>query len=178
MSKLINILAFVAGAAVGSVVTWKIVKTNYEQRVQEEVDSVKKAFSKLKGERQENELSEPDVDSEDEEKHQYENIILDKGYAQEIIGNEPYIITAEDFGESDYETVSYTYYADGVLADDLTMCPISKEDIMKQIGDRPLRDLDEDPEIDVVYMRNDDTKTEYEILRDYRDYTEVKRLNS
>ena len=36
---------FVAGAAIGSVVTWKMVKTKYEQIAQEEIESVKEAFS-------------------------------------------------------------------------------------------------------------------------------------
>lgn len=44
-SKFINVIMFAAGAAIGSAVTWKIVKTKYDQLVQEEIESVKKAFS-------------------------------------------------------------------------------------------------------------------------------------
>lgn len=42
--KFINVLMFAAGAAIGSAVTWKVVKTKYERIVQEEIDSVKEAF--------------------------------------------------------------------------------------------------------------------------------------
>ena len=40
-----NVLIFAAGVGIGSVVTWKIVKTKYDQIIQEEIDSVKEAFS-------------------------------------------------------------------------------------------------------------------------------------
>lgn len=45
---LINITLFAAGAAIGSAVTWKIVKTKYEQIAQEEIDSVKEVYSRKK----------------------------------------------------------------------------------------------------------------------------------
>ena len=38
---------FTAGAAIGSVVTWKLVKTKYEQIAQEEIDSVKEEYASL-----------------------------------------------------------------------------------------------------------------------------------
>lgn len=47
--KVVNILMFAAGVAVGSAVTWKIVKTKYERIVQEEIDSVKKEYNNLIG---------------------------------------------------------------------------------------------------------------------------------
>lgn len=43
--KFINALMFAAGATIGSVVTWKIVKSRYERIAQEEIDSVKAAFN-------------------------------------------------------------------------------------------------------------------------------------
>lgn len=45
--KIFNILLFTVGAAIGSAVTWKVVKTKYEQIVQEEIDSVKEEYSRL-----------------------------------------------------------------------------------------------------------------------------------
>lgn len=42
-----NVIMFTVGAAIGSVVTWKVVKTKYEQIAQEEIDSVKESFDKL-----------------------------------------------------------------------------------------------------------------------------------
>ena len=43
--KFINVLMFAAGAAIGSAVTWKVVKTKYEKIAQEEIESVKEAFA-------------------------------------------------------------------------------------------------------------------------------------
>lgn len=43
--KFINVLMFAVGAAIGSAVTWKVVKTKYEQIAKEEIESVKEAFA-------------------------------------------------------------------------------------------------------------------------------------
>ena len=45
--KVVNVLMFAAGAAIGSAVTWKIVKTKYERITQEEIESVKKEYNNL-----------------------------------------------------------------------------------------------------------------------------------
>lgn len=42
--KLFNVLIFTVGAAIGSAVTWKVIKTKYERIAQEEIDSVKSEF--------------------------------------------------------------------------------------------------------------------------------------
>lgn len=44
-NSVVTALAFVAGAAAGSLVTWQLVKKKYEQYAQEEIDSVKEFFS-------------------------------------------------------------------------------------------------------------------------------------
>ena len=44
--NLLTSLAFVAGAAAGSAITWKLLKTKYEKIAQEEIDSVKEVFSR------------------------------------------------------------------------------------------------------------------------------------
>lgn len=46
-TKIINVLLFTAGAAIGSAVTWYVVKTKYERIVQEEIDSVKETWARL-----------------------------------------------------------------------------------------------------------------------------------
>ena len=45
--KFINVLMFAAGAAIGSAVTWKVVKTKYERIAQEEIESVKEAYADM-----------------------------------------------------------------------------------------------------------------------------------
>ena len=41
-----NVLIFAAGAAIGSAVTWKLIKTKYEQIANEEIESVKEFFGR------------------------------------------------------------------------------------------------------------------------------------
>lgn len=45
--KLFGAIMFAVGAAIGSAVTWKVVKTKYEQIAQEEIDSVKEEYASL-----------------------------------------------------------------------------------------------------------------------------------
>lgn len=44
-SKRWVLLAFIAGAGIGSVCTWQLLKRKYEQIAQEEIDSVKAAYA-------------------------------------------------------------------------------------------------------------------------------------
>ena len=46
MNKLSYLLAFAAGALIGSAATWYFVKDKYEKLAQEEIDSVKETFKK------------------------------------------------------------------------------------------------------------------------------------
>lgn len=73
-SALCKVLVFAAGAAIGSVITWKIVKTKYEQIAQEEIDSVKDEYTSLMQKARDalkasvvNKEEEPEVEQEDDE---------------------------------------------------------------------------------------------------------------
>lgn len=46
-NKVVKFLMFTAGAVIGSVVTWKVVKTKYEEIAQEEINSVKEEYARL-----------------------------------------------------------------------------------------------------------------------------------
>ena len=66
--KFINVLMFAAGAAIGSAVTWKIVKDKYERIVQEEIVSIKEAFSNAHNDTKEQEET-PEEDENPDEHH-------------------------------------------------------------------------------------------------------------
>ena len=51
--NMINFLMFAVGAAIGSAVTWKLVKTKYERIANEEIESVKEVFSRRSKEEKE-----------------------------------------------------------------------------------------------------------------------------
>ena len=77
--------------------------------------------------------------------------------------NKPYVIEPEIFGEDpDYETISLTYYADGVLTDE-NNCIIDPGEIESLIGEESLDHFGE-YEDDSVFVRNEERKTDYEIL--------------
>ena len=83
---------------------------------------------------------------------------------------EPYVISFEDFEDGDYEKETLTYFADGVLTDWYKEIIDNIEEV---VGLDALTNFDEYADGDTVYVRNDYQYTDYEIQRDYRNYSEV-----
>lgn len=173
-----KIMIFVAGACIGSVVTYKLVKKQYDQIIQEEIESVKEAFSGENEESEETEEGEPEKnDEEPSEKETYESIVKESGYATEITKKEdkhmekPYVISPSEFGDSDYAILSLTYFLDGTVLNErdkivTNVDELIGEDFANHFGDYP-----DDP--DTVYVRNDKLEIDFEILKDYREYSEI-----
>lgn len=183
-SKILCVTTFAIGAAVGSVATWYCLKTKYEQIAQEEIDSVKEMF---KDREQNNGWADwkPESPASFTKMHQVEMIEPNKrkeflkeandiakqnDYTshfttddeEEENMNEPYVIPPEEFGDyGDYEQISLTLYADGVLADEDDNVV---EDIAGTVGPY-YEDHFGEYEDDSVYVRNDVTRCEYEILK-------------
>ena len=175
-NTLSKVVIFTVGAALGSAVTWKIVKTKYERIAQEEIDSVKEEFSKRNKVAVEEETEEIVVD--EETKKEYVDKIKELGYSydneekedDEDMDNKPYVIPPREFDEIGYKTVSLGYYEDGVFVTDTGKVI---RDVDKLIGDiNPEKEFGifED---DSVLVRNDKLKTDYEILRHEGRYSEM-----
>ena len=173
-----KVITFAVGAAIGSAVTWKLLKKKYEQRAQEEIDSVIEAFSR----QQQIDDAEEEQLAIDFNTAQYDQILKNEGYANHLNNNvekevasmddRPYVISPDEFGSrDDYETESLTYYADQVLTDEWDN-PI--EDIDETVGEDSLTHFGE-YEDDSVFVRNDALLTDYEILLDTRNFADVKR---
>lgn len=82
---------------------------------------------------------------------------------------EPYVIAPEEFGEmEDFKTKSLIYYEDKVVATDNDEIV---DDIENLIGDA----LDHfgEYEDDAVHVRNEATKTDYEILKSEKSFSEI-----
>lgn len=173
-------LIFTAGVVIGSAVTWKLVKTKYEQIAREEIESVKERYS--------NRVNAATVDTVevttkhepideykdefDEVKDEYNQIVqrYTKPKSDTSEPDEPYVIPPEEFGEKDdYECVSLIYFADNVLADE---CYEPVPSINATVGRDALNSFGEF-EDDAVHVRNDNLKKDYEILLDSRNYSEV-----
>lgn len=199
-SKFINVFMFAAGAAIGSAVTWKIVKTRYDRLIDAEIESVKEAFADRLSETQEqndsdtdeeseeprarqinweeledldeSELEEPDEENTNDYKRLVGNYYNEKG-GVENMDNKPYVISPYDYGELDgYSEIELTYYADGILEDDEYNIVTDAEEL---IG---LGSLDTfgDYEEDSVFVRNDRLRTDFQILRDPRTYDEANGI--
>lgn len=192
-SKFINVFVFAVGAAIGSAVTWKIVKTRYDRIIAEEIESVKKAFADVDTDScdetesdidDEEDLSErprqinwdelEDLDEDESDMTEYsrivENYTSEKGGAVNM-ANEPKVISPYEFGELDgYHQIELTYYADGVLEDDEGNIV---EDGDELLGPDALNSYGQYEE-DAVFVRNDKLRTDFQILRDYSTYDEAR----
>lgn len=203
-STLKGVLIFVLGAAAGSLATWKLIEKKYKDIAQEEIDSVKDTFSKMKKNEYPDKLEDyPDFeefdDSDDVEEEpkpeqkidrnnkpdivEYAKILSETGYTnyaerqdkkekkgvEPVEDEKPYVISPDEFGEKDgYENVTLTYYADGVLTDYFDNVISNVDEV---VGFDSLDHFGE-YEDDVVFVRNEKMETDYEILRDLRDFNE------
>lgn len=175
-STLSKVVIFAVGAAIGSAVTWKLTKTRYEQITNEAIESVKEVFGRGKH----TESQPVDDMCADEDKAEFTDILQnqsytnytkqEKGNAEIMDAKKPYVVSPEEFGECDgYETISLTYYADGILTDEDDEVI---EDVDNIVGVDSLNHFGE-YEDDSVFVRNDILKIDYEILLDSREYSEV-----
>lgn len=173
-------LTFSLGAAIGSVITWKLVKTKYEQIAQEEIDSVKEVFSRRNEPIEKNE--EPCTESNEVsevEVSEWKDILADyqtdpeedqKGGSDTMKYPRPRAIHPDEFGDDEvYEIIYLTYYADKVLTNELNELV---EDIENTVGS----DFDihfGEYEDDTVFIKNDRLQHYYEICKDKRSYSDV-----
>ena len=190
-----KVAIFAGGAIIGSVATWQILKTRYEQRLQQEIDDVKEYYARRAAEGYFNDKHVDLVENESEKDdappvkpaessiRDYAKTLSELNYTDyssrgkngsgEVADvKKPHVIRPEEFDElrdEGYETESLTYYADGVLADD-TDEPI--DDVDAVVGEDSLTHFGE-YEDDSVFVRNDKLKTDFEILLDMRNYSDV-----
>ena len=207
-NKVFGTILFTAGAVIGSLVTWKVVKTKYEDIAHEEIDSVKEEYTRLmvsmkkklndsvtyKDDNNEDDESEKNTDniddsimtnyneivksyrsSDEEENNQNEKEGEEKEEDNDGVSymEAPYVISPDDFGSvPGYNVEPLDYFADGILADgwgvELDIAETIGEDAINHFGDY---------DDDVVYVRNEQTKLEYEVTRDPRTYAEAVRTN-
>lgn len=166
-----NFIIFTAGVVIGTLAASRYFKEKYEKISKEEIESVKEVYKK-KEEQFKTVPKEVEV-NKDTKVDKYKNIVskYDKGESEMRDEIGPYVILPEEFDEEGYETISLTYYADGVLADEQNF-PI--EDIEDTVGNEALNSFGK-YEDDSVYVRDDDKGIDYEILLDIRKYSELPR---
>ena len=184
-----NLIFLLAGAALGSIVTFTIVKKKYEQIAQEEIDSVKETFSKRNKKAEEKPVDnvKDEVKTKNNIKEQYSNIVnkyntssddenedLDEVEDEDKRIDRPYVISPDDFGEfDDYECISLVaYMGDGVLTDD----DDEVIDNVDEVVGLDYADHFGEYEDNYVYIRNDKFKCDYEISMDHRKFSETNNI--
>lgn len=181
MNSLKYLGVFLAGGAIGAGVCYKYMQNKCEARVQEEITSVKEAFSRKNP-----------VEKKPKEEAPKPKLVIDentenlrkeyKEYAGIYAGVEvdkmpdpnarPCVISPEEFSEDDdeeYPKITLYYFSDGVLTDDQYN---EIDDVEETIGYDALNTYG-DYEDDCVYVRNDARHCDYEVIRDLRNYSDI-----
>ena len=199
--KLFNVFLVAVGAAIGSAVTWKVVKDKYERIAQEEIDSVKEEFKRLYEEPQvveevviqnevDDEIIEPEEDvfePTNDEVFEYHNI-ASRYRSSEDIEEE----NDEEGGMGDLDEAPYINGPYVISPDDFRCSPPGYNaqaldyfsdgvladgwgavmDIEKTIGEDSLNHFGEYAD-DILYVRNERLEIDYEITCDPRTYKEI-----
>ena len=184
-----GLLIFAAGLAVGAVAGAVLVKNKVLADAKAEVEEVRKYYRESRGvveeveekeevkevEKKEYELK--DIQVKDEPKtgltnySQITKMYMSKDEFQSPMYDDPFVIDPSEFGENpEYDTETLTYFADGVLVDDVDDV-IEEPDIV--VGLENLKVFEEFGAT-TVYVRNDIYKTDYEIIRDDWNYSDLK----
>ena len=177
-----DLFIFAAGSAIGSAVTWKLVKTKYEQIANDEIREMRDFYYNLASENDDIDEYEyedaEDYTPDESEKEEYENVVESTGYRNysnkkekevEDLGR-PYVISPDEFDTEDYEVVSLLYFDDGVLTDEQYNVI---DDVEGLVGEDSLNHFGE-YEDDSVFVRDDEKKIDYEILADGRKFSDVE----
>ena len=193
-TRLSNAVAFTIGVATGVSVTYILIKKHFKKIADDEIDTMREYFQNKRAEEANALEEEPDEaevkearDEHQEDKpniREYASLIKKENYTnysdttadkkKEVDDVEkPYVITPEEFGELDYSTISLTYYSDGVLT-------YESDELVEDVDDIVGADFAEhfgEYEDDSVFIRNDRMKTDFEILVDKRNYSDVVETN-
>lgn len=204
MSKALPVFTFIFGAGIGAAGSWYFLKNYYDQKTQEEINSVKELYSKKNEEKIEekteieeekevdlkeyysiakekgyvktdyNAISKKDISSEETLEEEGEDVDISEP-SEESNQKEPYVIYPEEYGEREnYKTLSLVYYSDGVLADEQDNV-ISDDDVAETVGIDFAKHIG-DYEDDAVHIRNEYLQSDYEILVDIRSWSDILKF--
>lgn len=192
-----GVFIFLLGAATGSLITYKIVEKKYIKIMEQEIEDFKEYSQQKMNELKEKfEGSQekdfvmttteyPDGKIVNESIH-YKNKLEELGYAvgmdtseneedytviteQPVERTKPYVISPEEYGELEYERISLTLYADGVLVEDGEEVIIDNPEML--IGDT-LKHFGQF-EDDALHVRDEDNECDYEILKSEKNYYDL-----
>ena len=173
-----GLFIFAAGVVAGAVAGAYLVKDKVMADAKQEIEEVREYYKSKKESKKEETVEEQPVEEvkEEKEEKEYKSIVENSGYVNynkpeqiaqhSVLEDEPYSIDPEEFGDKEeegWDTMTLTYFADGVLTDDT-------DEIVEQpevvVGLDNLKIFEEFPDATCVYVRNETWRTDFEILRD------------
>ena len=170
-----GLFIFAAGVVAGAVAGAYLVKDKVMADAKKEIEEVIEYYKYKKESKKEETVEEQPVEEVKEEK-EYKTIVENSGYVNynkpeqiaqhSVLEDEPYSIDPEEFGDKEeegWDTMTLTYFADGVLVDDTDEI-VEQPDVV--VGLDNLKIFEEFPDATCVYVRNETWRTDFEILRD------------
>lgn len=170
-----GLFIFAAGVVAGAVAGAYLVKDKIMADAKQEIEEVREYYRSKKESKKEEPVEEQPVEEVKEEK-EYKTIVENSGYVNynkpeqiiqhSVLEDTPYAIEPEEFGDKEeegWDTTTLTYFADGVLVDDVDEI-VEEPDVV--VGLDNLRIFEEFPDATCVYVRNETWRTDFEILRD------------
>lgn len=162
------VLIFGVGVAIGSFVTWRWLRHSYDEELEKNIDAVRSFYNELYVKK-----SEPAKEKKTETPlSEKVEVFQDETGTHKIYRPDIEYISPVEFGEDEeYDKIELSYFADGVLADDLEE---KVDDYADAVG-KNFADHFGEFEPDSVYVRNDRRKAYFEILRDLRYFKDVEK---
>ncbi len=178
---------FIAGAAVGASVTWLCLRKYYANIAQEEINSVKETYARANKSTEEPKQNDGDESNMKEEMFNIINthyaqvddstvnytnyssgMALNKEDFNPDASSDPYVIPPDECGEEpEYSITELTYFAlDDILVDGYGEIV---EDPDALVG-KNFKDHFGEYEDDSVFVRNEQLKCDFEILKDLDSY--------
>lgn len=181
-----GLFIFAAGLAIGAVAGACVIKNKVLADAKAEIEEVREYYRSARGKKEVEETIEINNEKNEVEsredykptKKEYTDYTkLASSYNSEdrpikdILNSIPAVIDPSEFGEEPgYDTMTLTYFADGVLVDDVDDV-IEEPDLV--VGLENLK-IFEEFGASTVYVRNDIYKTDYEIIKDDWNYSDIQ----
>ena len=175
-----GLFIFAAGVVAGAVAGVYLVKDKVMADAKQEIEEVREYYkSKKETKKEEEPVEEKQEETKVEDKKEYEEITRNytnynkpNEQPKKIVEDMPYVIDVEEFGEHPgFDTATYTYFADGVLVDDVDDVIDDPDPI---IGLENLKIFEEFPGCSAIYVRNDIWRMDFEVLKDDWSWSDIQ----
>lgn len=177
------VVSFVVGAAMGASAAYMATRAHYRKIADEEIKSVKEMYKEEKQkmtekvsvepeEKEENEETEESEESEETVKEKVNEMTESYGHIEKCESDEPHVISEEEFFDNEddgYRSYEYYLFEDGIVSDDMGDRIERPEDVFGKDWEDGYERFD----LDICYVVDPPVKTQYQILKDPRTYSEM-----